>query len=417
MKLAARSLITSTFSGMFLWGVIASIAPLGKSWPFVPDTGIFRIILVTLGPTLSLVGSFTMGFLSDFVGRRKIFIATIAIYSIGLAVISLSFSVTTLLAGIALSHFGVAGEEIPTISLLAEDSSRESRASMVTNGMNMSNVGSAVIAGVFLIISLGSFPLIYQRLAIGLMAIFLIPLIIYSRVKMPESFRWQGVRGLSKESRESSTGLGISPETGADNTTERSFALRYTVLGSMALSQYLTFGLMAYIIPYYEFSSATKIDYLVFFGLLGASIAGPFAGKFISRGRRAYSVISFSGGLISVVLILLAVGSLSNLYVYIPLLFVNMVFSEFAWAARTTLEPELFRTGTRGRGISLVRIVPMVAYPITIVLFANFTLSQEIFANIILWVIGLAGAIIWFFAGYETKYKELDYEPENRVTV
>lgn len=162
MNAARRSLVTSTFSGMFLWGVIASIAPLGKSWPFVPDTGIFRILLVVIGPSFSLFGSFLMGYISDSVGRRKIFIATIALYSVGLAVISLSFSVFSLLFGIALSHFGVAGEEIPTISLLAEDSTRESRGSFVTNGMNFSNIGSAFIAGVFLFISLGNFPLLYS---------------------------------------------------------------------------------------------------------------------------------------------------------------------------------------------------------------------------------------------------------------
>jgi Sugar (and other) transporter. len=113
MNAARRSLVTSTFSGMFLWGVIASIAPLGKSWPFVPDTGIFRILLVVIGPSFSLFGSFLMGYISDSVGRRKIFIATIALYSVGLAVISLSFSVFSLLFGIALSHFGVLVRRYP----------------------------------------------------------------------------------------------------------------------------------------------------------------------------------------------------------------------------------------------------------------------------------------------------------------
>jgi hypothetical protein len=413
MNPARKSLVTSTFSGMFLWGVIASIAPLGKSWPFVPDTGIFRILLVVIGPSFSLFGSFLMGFVSDYIGRRKIFIATIALYSIGLAVISLSYSVFSLLFGIALSHFGVAGEEIPTISLLAEDSTKESRGSLVTNGMNFSNIGSAFIAGVFLFISLGNFPLLYQRLAIGIMAILLVCLIIYSRIKLPESFRWLGVKGRGKESSQLSKELDIETSDNEGNHPSRPFSLRYFVLGSMALSQYLTFGLMAYIIPYYEFSSATKIDYLVFFGLLGASIAGPFAGRLISSGRKLFTLLSFAGGLFSVLMILLVVNSLGNLLVYVPLLFVNMVFSEFAWAARTTLEPELFRTGTRGRGIALVRVIPMVAYPITIVLFANFSLGQEIVSNIILWIIGLAGAAVWFFYGYETKKMELDHRPES----
>ena len=55
----------------------------------------------------------------------------------------------------------------------------------------------------------------------------------------------------------------------------------------------------------------------------------------------------------------------------------------------------------------------MVAYPITIVLFANFSLRQEIVSNIILWIIGLAGASVWFFYGYETKKRELEHRPES----
>ncbi len=221
------------------------------------------------------------------------------------------------------------------------------------------------------------------------------------------------MKGREKESSQLSKELDIETSDNEGNHPSMPFSLRYFVLGSMALSQYLTFGLMAYIIPYYEFSSATKIDYLVFFGLLGASIAGPFAGRLISSGRKLFTLLSFAGGLFSVLIILLVVNSLGNLLVYVPLLFVNMVFSEFAWAARTTLEPELFRTGTRGRGIALVRVIPMVAYPITIVLFANFSLGQEIVSNIILWIIGLAGAAVWFFYGYETKKMELDHRPES----
>lgn len=409
MSNARRALLTSTFSGMFLWGVIASIAPLGKSWPFVPDTGLFRILLILVGPLFELIGSFVMGFLSDFVGRKKIFIVTVALYSIGLMLISLSFSVIELMIGIALSDFGAAGEEIPTISILAEDSEKDSRASIVTNGMNFSNVGSAFIAGVFLLISLSQSTLIIQRLIIGVMSAVLIALIIYSRTRMPESFRWLGTRGRNEESASEREKLGIGETSGDSVQNVGSYSLRYFVLGSMALSQYLTFGLMIYIIPYYEFSSARTIDILVFFGLIGASIAGPIGARLLSFGRKSYSVFSFAGGLISVLVILLLTNQLTDLLVFVPLVFLNMFFSEFAWAARTTLEPELFQTAARGRGIAIVRLIPMIAYPATIVLFANLNLFQEILSNVLLWSIGLAGVLTWFFLGKETLGIELDF--------
>lgn len=415
MANSRRALITSTFSGMFLWGVIASIAPLGKSWPFVPDTGIFRVLLVLIGPMFSLVGSFIMGFLSDFIGRKKIFIITVVLYSIGLMVISLSFSVLELIIGIALSDFGVAGEEIPTISILAEDTGKKSRASLVTNGMNFSNIGSAFIAGVFLLISLSQSTLIVQRLMIGIMSAALIALIVYSRSRMPESFRWLGTRGYTDQSRKEMKKLEIGDIEESDPSDTGSYSLRYFLLGTMALSQYLTFGLMIYIIPYYEFSSARTIDILVFFGLIGASIAGPIGARLLSFGRKSYSLFSFSGGLISVLIILILTGSLGNMFIFVPLVFVNMFFSEFAWAARTILEPELFSTATRGRGIAIVRLIPMIAYPITIILFANLNLFQEILSNLVLWSIGLAGVITWFFLGKETVNLELDFRKDERI--
>ena len=52
----------------------------------------------------------------------------------------------------------------------------------------------------------------------------------------------------------------------------------------------------------------------------------------------------------------------------------------------------------------------MAAYPVTIYLFANFSLQQQILSNVVLWGIGLIGAIIWFLAGIETKNLDLDFQ-------
>ena len=80
--------------------------------------------------------------------------------------------------------------------------------------------------------------------------------------------------------------------------------------------------------------------------------------------RSNYTLFAFGGGFVSL-LAILAVAFLSQglfitapiLYFY-PLLFVSMMFSEFAWASRTTLEPEMFSTSWRASSIGLVRVVP-----------------------------------------------------------
>ncbi len=396
---------------MFLWGILASIAPLSQAWPFAANaTGFATVLLVLTGPILALIGNISMGFVSDYIGRKKVFLLTMALYIVGIVIISFSFSILSLIVGIALAQFGIAGEEIPTISLLAEDSSTQQRSSIITNGMNFSNIGSAFIAGVLIIVAVGNFGILVQRLAIFIPSLLLIGIIVYSRYRLPESYRWLDTKGKTKEAHDQAAKLELDMNSNGNRAANRvSPVVSYTVLAFLALSQYLTFGLMAYIVPYYEFTGVV-VSYLVFFGLLGSSIAGPIAAKLISRGRKNYSLFAYLGGFISVMAILAVVNELQNLYVFVPLLFINMAFSEFAWATRTTLEPELFTTRNRGKAIGFVRLAPMLAYPISIYLFANFTLYQQILSNVILWGIGVLGAVIWFIAGVETKNLDLDYQ-------
>ena len=74
------------------------------------------------------------------------------------------------------------------------------------------------------------------------------------------------------------------------------------------------------------------------------------------------------------------------------MLFVNMAFSEFAWAARTVLEPTLFPTNIRATMIGLVRVAPIALYSALTYITSSFSLWQFLLLNLFMWFVGYAPA-------------------------
>ncbi len=87
-----------------------------------------------------------------------------------------------------------------------------------------------------------------------------------------------------------------------------------------------------------------------------------------------------------------------------------MMMSEFAWASRTTLEPELFPTKYRGTFIGTVRLGPMVVYPVLVYLTSSLNLYDFILLNVFLWALGAVGAATWYIKGLETSNIDINYQ-------
>ncbi|MGC8609010.1 MAG: MFS transporter, partial [Thermoplasmata archaeon] len=308
--------------------------------------------------------------------------------------------------GIALSEIGVGGEEVTTLSLISEDLSSKERGKYLVVVPNMSNIGGAAIAFVFLYFN--SSALSVQKGYFIVMAFAAIILAVFTRMSVPESYRWLGVKGKTEESAEEKKKLSITD----DGVTIRqpNFYFSLIFLGIIGVSQYLTFGLMAYIIgPFYFSQDPIFISEIIFYASVGASIAGFVAIFVVEWGRKKLAMFSFWGGTAIMIVILLLMNYISDVYIFIPLLLLNMAFSEFAWATRTTLEPELFRTSYRSTAIGLVRIFPIIAYIISIYATSSFTLQQYLTFNVILWVIGGIASLVWYLKGIETRGINIDY--------
>ncbi|MGC8663129.1 MAG: MFS transporter [Thermoplasmata archaeon] len=398
-------MIISSSMGMFLWGVIASTAPLATSWPFISSLPkVYLSIFLFLPTAFMIIGNITLGMLADRIGRKIIYILSTVLYGLGFIVIFFSFNVYTLVLGIALSEFGVGGEEVATLTLISENIPVEERGLYLVFVPNMNNVGSAVIAFVFLYFYSSS--IFVQKLyfiAIAMVAVFIA---FYTRYSVPESYRWLRDKGDLSKALEEKKKIALSAEHIRIRTPNFYFALIF--LAVLGISQYLTFGLMAYIIGPYYFTG-NMVSMIVLIASLGASVAG-FIGMYIVKwGRKKLALFSYLGGLITVLVILSFLDYIADIFIFMPLLFINMMFSEFAWATRTTIEPEIFPTLKRSSAIALVRLFPGISYIISIYTTASFTLMNYIIFNTILWGIGAIAAIVWYFKGIETKHISMDF--------
>ena len=397
-------MLMSSASGLTFWGIVATLGPLAAAGSIIgvlPHS--YKVLVLLIGPLFVPFGNFTMGILTDRIGRKKIFLITMIMYGIGIVIISLSYTFIPLIIGLMLAEFGVGGEEIPSLSLVSEDSPISQRAKWLTIISDFDNIGSAIIAGLFLVL-VTSFA---DRVVLLLAASFLIIVMIFSRLSLPESFKWENIHGKVENSIKTRSSLYI--DSAGETVKKPSYTLTLSVLMAMAISQYTTFGLMAYIIGPYEFPGVFTDDMIIFVALLGASVAGFIAAPLITRGRKKYTLYSYGLGFISTVAIFLVIPLLNNVLIFYPLLFFNMMMSEFAWASRTTLEPELSPTRIRGIFMGTVRLAPMIVYPLLVYLTSNVSIRVFIIINVGLWLLGFMAAIVWHHYGIETAKVNIDY--------
>lgn len=290
------------------------------------------------------------------------------------------------------------------------------RGAMLVLITNFDNIGAAIASAILLLALMRGTQLSATWTMIGSAIIVLIVAVII-RLITPESIRWLVVRGRVREAERIAGEYGLSYALSEGPRQVIRFPplwFRTLVLSLLGISQLVTYGLMAFYIVYLPslpFSSneilATQV---LLWANVGASIAGLIGLVIDKLSRKVFTLISFLGGLLTMIPIFMIYGIMSgsslasSLVIFYVLLFLNMVFSEFGWAVRVLLEPELYPTRNRATWVGIVRFIAWVIYVLLIYyLLASANTYVYLLSNLILYAVGFSAALAWFIFGVETR--------------
>jgi MFS transporter, putative metabolite:H+ symporter len=169
----------------------AALPPIAKEFGLGPaQSG----LLATAGLIGAFLGALFWGTLSDYIGRRISFQATVGIFAIFTGLVAASWNITTLVTFRVLSNFGLGGEVPVTTTLAAEYSPGRIRGSMAGNVLAAFPVGLIVAAG----LSLAIIPTLGWR-ALFVVGVVPAALLFFVRRYMPESVRYLLSKGRVSE--------------------------------------------------------------------------------------------------------------------------------------------------------------------------------------------------------------------------
>ena len=146
--------------------------------------------LATIGLVGAFAGALFWGTVSDYIGRRASFLATVSIFALFTGLVAASWNVLALATFRFLSNFGLGGEVPVTLTLASEFSPGRMRGRMTGTMMAAFPVGLVVAAA----LSLAIVPTLGWR---ALFVVGVVPavLLFFVRRYMPESVRYQLSRG------------------------------------------------------------------------------------------------------------------------------------------------------------------------------------------------------------------------------
>ena len=401
----------------FFDGLLFSIAPL-LLYLVAPQS--VASLIFALNLLSESLGAIILGKLSDKYGRLKIFAVSMALEASSLVALFFLYKSTIALAVLtSIITFSIGGEFGSSYAMMAELSPAAHRGKAILLATNFWNLGSMLIAALSIVYAnLSSSPVLQVKYLL-ITALGVAVGAGIARLVLPESPRWLVLKGRIEEAKRivrSITGYGgemdfhLPRESGIGVREALSkYFFRFIVLAIVTVSIYITYDITAFYIPYApHFSFGEKIiGYVILYSNLGSFIGAFILVPLIDRSRRISITSSLLGGLVTSIFLLIA-NEIRNIHLFYSMLFLNMVFNEWAWASLSVLESELFPTGTRSSVIGLLVALQGISGALLVYLGLR-TSATVLFASVIaLWMLGLAASIAWHIKGVESARRGIE---------
>ncbi|MCL4349287.1 MFS transporter [Ferroplasma acidiphilum] len=395
--------------GMFIESYIFGMSSIATTWVKIPDS--YKALLLSWSPLWLIIGIGIAGPVSDRIGRKQVFYITMSLYAIGAIGITFSYTFYLILIFLGILLFASGGEMNTIMALSQEIMPRQHRSSTMLLELNFIPLGGLVLAAVAFSSLYSS--IYFQRLMVALTIIIVLVVLVASRRYLPESFLWLASKGKNEQAiadaKKYYGEAGYLERT--DNTKDLSdsrdlnktshFWLKFFATLTTAFAGTTGFGLIAYELGPIIFPNLTDLILLVSsvaafaMGLIG------FFGEKISRksmllwgnlGALAFTIITYE-----------LIGTWSKyIILFWALVVILNAFVQLGYLAEDTLKSEVWATKSRGSLTALVRFLGIGLYIPTIYITYTYNIYQYMLFNILVWVIGSAGAVAWYILGKET---------------
>lgn len=413
--------------------------------PLVEDFGIDTTYALignwTVWFTGLLIGALGFGWLADRLGRKRLFIATLILYSVATVLAATAPSFEVFLFFRFLTAVGVGGEYSAITSAIGEyvPARFRGRATVVT--MNFFSVG-AVFASLVALFALGPLSAFFTTqlgiagwrgaLLIGAAAALYG---LWARRAIPESPRWLLSQGRTRDADGVITAVsGISRDGAVNGPTvpaRRSLRAQLGELWSPALRRRTTFACtidFAASLAYYGITTMLSAFILVAgvvaidparvpYVLLTGNVLGALAGGYLLAlgvdrfGRKVCLITAFVISIVGTVGLGLA-GTAGSLPLTVIGFTVALGGATTAWISVYTVVSEIYPTHLRATGVGLMvgagRIGGLIGVLAPALLVDSFGLLTAVLATVAIFSSGLVAALWWYRNGPEASGRTLE---------